>query len=489
MDEVIWLIHEEEIHEAKARHDYPKYWDLIRGGDSNSEYTFDRYARAQYENMGELSQYYVTIRKLWLTPAAYPVIGSKEQADLLASLYPKGLLAVYAGDRLLFCEEGVLDDVWTLSFNPLYQRVYGDPLGKALIPLQEEANELFQLEVETVKYAIPQAYADPQYFDFEAYKQSRAMPGSVSPLKAPPGGSLSNVFLDTKTASLPKEVEALDSKIEQLFQFVSGVLPSVFGGPSSGSKTLGEYEQSRNQALQRLGIPWLVVVTMYSKMMAKAVKHYRDELLEDEYIVEEKGDSFINTWIRKSEAQAGKVGRVVPEVSEQLPLSWAQKTDVLMNLIQLNNDMLGAWLTHPENIGKMAEYIGIDDLYIPGEDQRNKQLGEIAKILSMAQIPPEVMTQIEGQGIDPTMIPPPQIPIDPDIDDHGIHSEVIVAYLCSDAGQELRDSNSLAYSGIIAHKQAHDMIIQQQILAQQQQQMAMAEQQAQTNNQVGESNA
>lgn len=480
-EEIIFCILEEDIHESQAKALYPEYWDKIVGGESSADLGIDRWARSQYENMAETNQHYVTIRKVWLRPTAYAYLGDKEKYDQLLALYPKGLVAVFSGSDYLYCEESLIDEHWTFSFNPLYYRVYGDPLAKASIPLQEVANDLFQLEVETVRYAIPQTWVDPQHVDLEAYSKSRAVPGSMSGIKvgASAGKSISDLFYETKPATLPNEVEVLDKRVDYLFQFITGVLPPVFGGTQSGgSKTLGEVEQNRNQALQRLANPWYVVNMMYAECMAKAVKAYRDDLLEDENVVEAKGDSFINTWVRTAEI-TGKVGRVVPEVGDQFPVSWAQKKAVFMELMTLNNEMINSFLAHPENIGLIADYIvGVDGLYIPGEDQRNKQLVEIMKMISVP-IPTE-----EELAIGIPIPPPMPIPIE-SIDNDEVHIQVIEAFLCSDRGQELKDTNPIAYQSIMMHYEMHGQRLALALAAQ-------AETEAQNNEDnskpVGESN-
>ena len=463
-EDCFFLFFEEEVHEAIARDTYPNYADRIHPGP-NTDLAYDRWARAQYENMGELNQYYVTIRKAWLRPSAYWVCGDKEKRDKLTELFPNGLVAVFANQDFLFAEASCLDDHWTISKNPIYERLYGDPLLKAGIPLQETANDLFQLELETVKYSIPQTFADPLYFDFEAYSKSKSQPGLLYPMKASPSGRpMSDVFFETRTATLPKEVEVLENKIQSLFQFVLGVFPSVFGGDAQGSKTLGEYEQSRSQALQRLNInPWDIVVNMYAEMMAKTVKHYAEDILEDESFIEQKGNNFINVWIKKADLQ-GRIGEVRPEVIQQFPTSWSQKKAAILELMGLNNEMINSILFHPENINLLSQYLSIEQLYIPGDDQRNKQLSEIKGLVAS----PPMIDPASGMPMGSS------VPIEPQVDNHEIHAQALEAFICSEVGQALKEFNPEGYMNCLAHLQEHQMIIQQQMMEQQAQEAAMA---------------
>lgn len=462
-EEVFFLILEKELHESVGRSLFPEYRDKIKAGAFSGDLAYDRWARSQYENYGELNHYYCTFRWCWIPPIGYEVLGDIDSPKVLKTLFPDGLMALFCNETLLFIEESELEEHWTLSFNPIYKRLYGDPLLKAAIPLQESANDLHQLELDVVKHSIPSSFADPEYFSFDAYSKSKAEPGTIYPMKMPAGRSLSDAFHTTITANLPKEVEVLEQKIEKLFQFVLGAFPSVFGGEASGTKTLGEYEQSRGQALQRLGInPQSVVYHAYAEAMGKAVKRYGEDLLEDESYVIEKGNSFTNVWIRKAHLQ-GRIGEVRPETSEQFPSTWGQKKAAWLELLGMNNEMISGILMHPENTSMLKEVIGMEDLYIPGDDQRNKQLSEIRILVQgMPNLDPRTGAPIP----DPmTGIPSSTVPIEP-VDDDQVHIATLSAFICSEVGQTLKEENPPAYMNLLLHLQEHQMRMQQAMMAQ-----------------------
>lgn len=462
-EDLIWLILEEEKSIALARHLYPDHRDKIEA-NTTSDIDIDRIARSSYEIAEDTLKYHATIRKVWLTPASYEILDDVETVKYMKEKYPRGIKAIFCANTYLEAEEEDLNDHWTVSINPLYTRIMSDPLGKALIGLHETSNDLFQLEVDTVRYAIPMTFADPVAFDFKAFENTRALPGAITPLKRPPGGSINDVFAETKTASLPREAADLDIKVEKLLQFISGVLPSVFGGPATGSKTLGEYEQSKNQALQRLSIIWKVICVTYAELMAKACKAYKQDLKEDEFFVKEQGKgNFINVWIKR-EQLTGEIGEIRPELSEQFPMTWGQISARVMELLTMNNQAILAWLFHPENIELIYQTLGISDLYIPGEDQRNKQLYEISEMLSTQ---PVDTGQIDPNTGQPAMQPSVQIE---EIDDDAIHIEVIKAFLNSPVGIDLKQSNQMAYANIMLHYQMHNMRLMEMQAAQAQEQ-------------------
>jgi len=184
-------------------------------------------------------------------------------------------------------------------------------------------------------------------------------------------------------------------------------------------------------------------------------------MIQDEKFVKEQGQSFVNTWIRKAELQ-GKVGEIEPETSEAFPISWAQKRDVLLQLIQMQDPQIGAIFMHPENTSFVAELIGMEDLYIPGDDDRNKQLIEIAQLI---QGQPTVM------GIDP-MTGQEQfqssVPVDQDVDRHEVESEICLSWLKSPVGMDTKESNPAAWMNVRAHYMEHVAIVQMQMMQQQQ---------------------
>lgn len=478
-EHIFWLVLEEEIDVAQMKKLYPEHKDKILP-ETNSDIDIDRLARAGYEIADDTLRQCTTRRLVWLTPAAYEKLEDEDLIKQLNDQFPDGVKAVFSGAQFLEAEKEDMHEHWTISVNPLYTRIMADPLGKALIGLQETANDLFQLEVDTVRHAIPQTFVDPKAIDPKAYKQQRALPGGITFTKTISNDrKISDYFFETRSATLPQEVAELDIKVEKLFQFISGILPPVFGGPASGSKTLGEYQESKNQALQRLSITWKIVTVMYAEMMAKATKQYVDHLREDEFFVKEQGTgNFINVWIKREQFE-GKLGDVRPEISDQFPMSWGQKSARVMELMNGSNQQILSLLLHPENIELIYQTLGINELYVPGEDQRNKQLYEISEMISAKGIPTGQVDPSTGQEI---LMPPQPVMIEP-IDDDQVHIAVLTAFLNSSIGIDLKTSNPQVYANLMMHFEMHNQRLQLQMQAQAQ---AQAEAQAQNKGQTSQ---
>jgi hypothetical protein len=208
---------------------------------------------------------------------------------------------------------------------------------------------------------------------------------------------------------------------------------------------------SRSQALQRLQITWKIVSEVWTDMMSKSVKDYLNNLQYDERFVKQHGSmGFINVWIRKSE-MTGKIGEVIAETSETFPISNSQKRDMIMKFLEMQDPNVAAVMFHPENSGDIASLVGFGDLYIPGSDDRSKQLNEILELLLAQPIPVSLDPMTGAPVFQPTIMP------DMDIDDHDIHMQTTKAFLISETGQQVKRENPMGFQNCLAHYKAHEM--------------------------------
>lgn len=222
-------------------------------------------------------------------------------------------------------------------------------------------------------------------------------------------------------------------------------------------------------------------------MLSKAVRSFAKNMLTDEKYIEKKGAAYINVWIRKIHL-TGKVGEVEPDVNESFPISWAQKRDMILQLFQAGNEDIMAVLRHPENAGLVAMIIGVPELYIPGDDDRNKQLIEISELILsepiMAQTPmggpqvpedgpPSVPPEEEGGppkeneavGGMPPMTS--SIPVEESLDNHEVEAGTCAAWLKSEIGLQYKKENPGAYLNVLLHFQEHAVLAAQQMKAEQ----------------------
>jgi len=436
---------------------------------------YEQWARLSPQYRGEFPENNVTVRNCWLRPSAFNVLGNKEDVETLKKRYPDGAKLVLINDEWAEdCNES-LDDYWTILKNPMADYLHYYPLGSLLVSVQDITSDMISLILQTIEHGITQTFADPGVLNFDKYRQTETMPGSVYPATPKTGKSVSDAFFETKTATLSQEVLPFFQQIQSLGQIVSGALPSLFGGQVAGSRTASEYSMSRAQALQRLQNTWKMFTFWWKTVFSKVIPMYIEEIKEDEKSVErDQQGNFINVFVRKAEME-GKIGRVELEANEQLPITWGQRKDVYMQLLESQNEHILAALGSPENIKNLAEAIGLDGFIIPGEADRQKQYEEIRLLINSEPIlqPPDPMMELQNaaQGLPPLEdIELPSVEIDPDLDNHDIEAEICRTYLIGDAGRMLKIENPPGYKNVLLHMKAHMQQIQ---LGMQQAQAAM----------------
>lgn len=410
--------------------------DVPGGPDIDAKYdnSFESFSKLPIQYLGEQPENAANVACLWLRPWQFYQLGNNK-LDLINQLlktYPDGCYCIFVNDVPMEAHTENMDDHWSVSKNPLGSFIYSRPLGENLSTVQDIRGQLVEIELQTAEYGIPETFADSKVLDFEKYGAGRAQPGMVTPVKPRAGKSIGDAFHTTKSAILSQEIDPLRQHIDQDAQLVSGAFPSVYGGVSTGgSKTASEYSQSRNMALQRLSTIWKIICEFWTQVQSKSAVEYANvlkELNRDEKYTQHESGRFVNVWV-KSASLNGKVGRVEPEASEQLPQSWAQKKDIIFQLMTAGIPEILAVLTHPRNAGFMKNAMGMNELFIPGEEDAIRQYKEF---------------QFLSQGID--------VPTNPLVDNEEVHIATLQSILEGTLGESLSEEGMNA---AMMHLQAH----------------------------------
>lgn len=438
---------------------------------------YEQWARLSTQYRGEYPLNNVTVRNCWLRPSAFHVL-PEEDAKLLKSKYPDGAKIVLINDIYAdSCNEN-LDDCWTIMQDPMSDYIHKRPMGSLLVNVQEITADIISLALQTIEHGISQTFADPGVLNFEQYRQTEVLPGGVYPAIAKTGKALGDGFWETRTATLSQEVLPFFQQIQQLGQMASGALPSLFGGQLDGSKTASEYSMSRAQALQRLQNVWKMVTMWWKDIYSKAIPMYIQELKDDERSVErDEQGNFINVFVRVAELE-GKIGRIELEANENLPITWSQRKDTYMKLLEAQNPKILEALTDPANVKNLAEAIGLDDFIVPGQNDVDKQHEEIRILINSEPIvqPPseEQIIMAMQMGQEPQPVELPSVEVEYDLDNHQIESDICRTYLVGPAGRLLKVENPEGYKNVLLHMKAHLEAIKQKMMEEMQMQMAGA---------------
>lgn len=467
-----YLIYSYETHYANILEEYPHLRDKLRAGEGKVGQSagiynaYEQWGRLSTQYLGEYPRNVNTVRNAWLRPASFNIL-QEEESERLKKLYPDGAKVVLVNDEFAEACNAALDDSWTLSYNPLADYLHHDPLGMLLVSMQELTNDLISLTVQTIEHGIPQTFADPNVLNFDQYRQQEVAPGSIYPAVPKSGKSVSDAFYEVKTSTLSAEVMPFGDRVQQMAQMVTGALPSIFGGQLSESKTASEYAMSRSQALQRLQNTWKLLTMWWKNVFGKVIPAQMKLIQDDERNVERNQfGEFVNSYIRYAELQ-GKLGRVELEANENLPMTWQQQKDVVMQLLQAGNPEILGILGAPENLPLIRNAIGLTDFFVPNEDDMEKQYDEIKQLINSEPITipvdPTMAMQAQMMGMPPPQ--PQEVPsveVDPDIDNHELEFEACRSWLISMEGRVAKVDNPNGYRNVLLHAKMHLMIMQQQ---------------------------
>jgi hypothetical protein len=384
-----------------------------------------------------------THKQVWMRTWAFEGLPKEKEKEKkrLYKLFPSGVYVAFVGNTYAESRDEDMDKYWTLAKSGLSTYIHSDAIGQPLISIQELRNVLVNITAETIEQGIGSMFADSSVLNFDVYSKHEARPGMAYPVHPKSGQSLKDAFFEGGRATLSKEVGDFFNRLDQDSQFSVGSYPAIYGGPSEGSsRTLGEYQQSRQYALQRLQIVWNLFQIFWAKLMEKCVHLYVENMIDDERFSTpdpENKNNYVNVWIRKAE-MTGHVGEVEPEPSEQFPMSLPQKQAMFFKFLELNSQVITGILMDPANQRMVADLTGFLDLTIPTEDQRIKQNVEIDEILNGQQIQPEAL-----------------------VDDHQVHMQTLKEFLVSSKGIDLQRTNPQGYQALTQHLSAHQQIITQ----------------------------
>ena len=464
-----YLIYSYEVNYVEARARYPHLKDKVQnigpGSRGNSD-PYERWGRTSTQYLGDYPINTVTCREVWLRPCSYYYLDEEGTTRKeIEEKYPHGCKLIYVGDQLAEVCDEKLDDHWTLTQNPMSDHVHFQPQGMLATSGQDITNELLSLTIQTIEHGIPQTFADGGVLNFAQYRQTEVAPGFIYPATPKAGKSMADAFYEVKTAALSQEVLPFGEQVQQLTQLSTGALPSLFGGAQpNSSKTASQYITSKNQATQRLQTTWKMMCLFWKTVFGKAIPAYIKEQVEDErYVTTDRMGNFTNVFIRLSELQ-GKIGSVELEAAENLPMSWMQKRDAIMQFLEAANPVVMQALVDPVNLPVLAETLGLTDLELPGENDRQVQLQELVQLGQTTPI------------IDPmTGMEMPSVSIEPDLDNHEIHIQICKNQLTSEAGQLEKIESPETYMNKLLHMKMHVQFLQQMMAQQAMMQAASQE--------------
>ena len=382
-----------EVHSAKLKAAFPHAANQISAsGQVDPDDTDARTTRVAVSqgvpgtHPGDALFNLITFSRTWVRPWAFYAIEDIAVRDALLAQFPDGCYVAFAGD--IYCESRSesMDDCWRVMHAMPGDGQNRPSVGESLIQVQERYNTLSNIQAETYEYGIPPIYADPQVLDFDALAGQTAEPAAHYPARARPGMALADGFFQPLPAQVPPDMLRHQQDLAgPIAQFLTGLFPAVFGGEIAGVKTASGYAMARDQALGRLGLVWRRLKQFYADVMLLSVDCFRQNRPADvEIPFLGAGGEFQARFIRLADLR-GNI-QTHAESDESFPRLKSQQRAVLQQLMGNPDPMVQATLREPANFGFIKSLIGLNELVVPGEEARTKQLREIQQLLSAAPI-------------------------------------------------------------------------------------------------------
>lgn len=446
-----YLIQVEELHKAVLRAAYPQKADKINDTGGSGEDTYERIVRLSLAdaqgswNTLPMSNL-VTYKRAWLRPEAFWAHAEETMRRRLLELYPDGCRVEFAGDTFLQAVGDKLDDCWVICTGLPGIGIYRDPLGQDAISIQRQINDSANILAEHRELAsAPPVLYDARFINGDALARKRMQPASYTPVvidNTGPAAPLAGMIFQP-TLHVDPNLWNDGERLAQAGEFITGALPSIFGGGSSNLKTAAAYSQSRDQAMGRLTLVWKQMREAEAREMTLAVECFRRNRTEDvEMVVEGKGGGFRSEYIRLGEVRGNVVAH--PTADEDFPQSFGAIKDTIVQIMASKDPELLAIIGAPVNRPIVGHYLGLPELVDPAADNRAKQFIELDALLDSAP----VLDAASGRAV-PSVLP------EVEIDDHAVHIATIRDWAVSEAGLQAKAARPQGYANVLAHLLAH----------------------------------
>jgi hypothetical protein len=370
-----------------AKDEFKPIADKLTAGEAQTvDGSYERIARigvlqgTKFFAGGDAEKTIVTEHTAWMRAARYRNLPDAVRDEVKAAA-PNGLrLVVISGVVAEVFDQG-MDDALTIGFPSEGDGQNRPSLLKDLVPLCDAFNDGMNMARSFFDYGIPAVWFNKNAVDSEAIADQRSEPAAFHEVDAPMGTPLSQVFFQEAAATLPAELmNFLENLQGQLSQFITGDLPSLYGGSMEDVDTAKGYSMAREQAMGSLSPAWASIQKIFAGVYKQAIQALADALGDEEISVESTGgkaDKF-----PASELRTGNYGWY-PDTDSSFPETTAAKRAAFQTTVSMLGSMPGGsdMIAQPDNLKLGLQLSGLEDFKVPGAEARDKQLREIERLL------------------------------------------------------------------------------------------------------------
>ena len=446
---------EDEIHYSQLRSAFEDKADDIKAGlNQGADDIFERNARLSVsENTKLLTQTGANQANLctfvvaWFRKSAFWMIDDKGIRDRLIEKFPKGCRVEFTGNVYLQSAAQSMDECIVTTHAMPGRGQHRPAVGTSMLSVQDRVNTFSNIEAETYEYGIPITYRAADTFASEADEEQRAAPGLEVEVALGPNQDIQHRIMQLRADSVsPDMYQHANELIGPIADQLSGAYPALSGagGEQGAPDTLGQQAMQRDQAMGRMGIFYVNLKQAHADIMTLACRDYEANAsgVVKLPVLGASGDfesESVDISALEGDAEA------YPEGDENFPELWNQQRATMM---QVMDSPYGAELVKdPENAELFSKMTGINDLKIPGQASRRKQLKEIAELTKV----PEGMDMLSGLA--------PMVEVDPVADDHAVEAATCKSWLNSEKGQKAKRENPMGWQAVKEHMQQHQAAI------------------------------
>ncbi len=383
-----------------------------------------------------------TYTRIWLQPWMYEAVGRMDEEEnefrqLLKDNFPTGVRITKVEDEIVELKEEKLDELWAVVQPETGETINLDPIGQDMVPAQMLANHCVNIGAETIERGVPVTLADPRVIDFQQWNRKQALPCEVIPALPAVGDTLGDSMYALPAAQFSNQMVPWINGVVSDNQTIVGIQPEIFGG-GDPAPTAREAEIRKNAALAQLGTTWMFIRKGWEKAKFNGVRQlakYGPGIVREGQLMVDLSELMDGGWHF--------------EADEAIPATWGQSRDLVMFMMNQPPAVLEAWgFNRAENITRNKSLLGMTGYYTPGEDDADKVVDTIQKLLKAQPITKP------GQTGQPPDIQP-SIPADEFEDIHPLVVQLVQGWAQSKAGRKEKEQNPNGYANVIAWGKAH----------------------------------
>ena len=382
----------EEMDYALARATFPWMGKKIKpNSGTDGELEFERIARINTrigltgnKLLGTSGIRETTIGYTWNRPGVYfDDAVEKKHRDFLIENFPSGLFVIMAGDEFVACWDESMDDHLVLG---MFTRGFGQSrraLGTSDIAIQKRLNLFAELNDKFIRGSIGMVVLEDQAFNTEDINKLEASTTRFLPVAIPEGASVEQLMGLTPT---PQPVESLFPSMQwyasTLPQSIDGATPALFGGGEGQDNTVGATQIRFQQALERIGTPWLVANSMFAAAVSQAVKCCAENGNAERYASKDGVNLSVDPRVLRSNSTAKC--KCIAETLTVIPESGAQREAKVLQILNMaaQDPAVAQLIATSSNAREVVRALRIDDVFTINEaDAEDGALEDIDYLL------------------------------------------------------------------------------------------------------------